>query len=113
MKNIILTGKDFKLTQPLKDYVTQKMNKVNKFAPRDIIEIKVELDIDKNQKKGLINRVEMSVQLPGKILKAGLKAENMREAIDLCLPKLVRRIKKYKTIKSKSKQPGSISIRKP
>jgi ribosome-associated translation inhibitor RaiA len=38
----------------------------------------------------------MSVQLPGIILKAGQKAYNMREAIDLCLPKLMEQVTKYK-----------------
>lgn len=96
MVNIIINGKDFKLTQTLKDYVIKKMARITKLSSLKIQEIKVELDFDKNQKSGEIYRTEMSVQLPGTILKAGQKGYNMREAIDLCLPKLIEQITKYK-----------------
>lgn len=96
MKNIIITGKNFKLTSSLKDYVMKKMGKLNEFSSLRIIEAKVELDFDHNQKSGLINRIEASVQIPGHIFKAGQKAEHMREAIDLCLPKLFEQISKFK-----------------
>lgn len=96
MPNIIITGKDFQLTQPLKDYVNKKMSKITKMSGLRIQEIKVELDFDKNQKSGQIYRSEMSVQLPGRIIKAGQKGYNMREAIDSCLPKLIEQVVKYK-----------------
>lgn len=105
MANIIITGKDFKLTQPLKDYVSRKMEKITKLSSLQIRDIKIELDFDKNQKSGLIYRAEMSVQLPGRILKAGEKAYNMREAVDLCIPKLVEQVTKYKD-KSLSRKKG-------
>lgn len=105
MKNIVITGKDFQLTTSLKEYVEKKMEKISELSSLDIIGMKVELDVDKNQKSGLINRVEMSVQLPGETFKAGQKASNMREAIDLCLPKLVEQVAKYKDKKlSRKKQ---------
>ncbi|MBU0597587.1 ribosome-associated translation inhibitor RaiA [Patescibacteria group bacterium] len=109
--SLVITGKNFKLNSAIKEYVTKQMNKVTKYTSMPINDMKVELDIDKNQQSGLKNRVEVSVELLGKIIKAGHKAENMREAIDLCMPKLIRQIKKYKGIRSKTKQPGSITIR--
>jgi len=96
MNNLIITGKDFKLTPSLKAYVSKKMGKLDEFSSVRILEAKVELDVDHNQKSGLIYRTEMSVQLPGTIFKAGQKAYNMREAIDLCLPKLTEQVMKYK-----------------
>jgi len=107
----IISGKHFPLNQPLKTYIRQKLQKIKNLSP-NILEFKVELDKDKNQQKGEIFRVEMSLKLAGKTLKAGQKAEHMREAIDLCIPKLTRQINKYKTKTRKSKQPGSKSIRK-
>lgn len=110
MPNII-SGKNFKLTPTLKDYITKQMRKAKKFSPAPVIEMKVELDTDKNQRSGDIFRVAASIQLPGKIIKAGQKAEHMREAIDLCLPKLIRQIRKYKTKALKPKNPGQKSVR--
>lgn len=96
MNNLIITGKNFKLTPSLKEYVSKKMNKLDEFSSLRILEAKVELDVDHNQKSGLINRVEASARLPGAVLKAGVKATDMHAAVDLCLPKLIRQVKKYK-----------------
>lgn len=107
----IISGKHFQLNQPLKDYIKQKLQKVKNMAP-NILEFKVELDKDKNQNTGDIFRAEISLKLAGKIIMAGQKAEHMREAIDLCIPKITRQINKYKTVTRKSQQPGNITIRK-
>ena len=107
----IISGKHFQLNQPLKDYIQQKLKKIKNMSP-NILEFKVELDKDKNQKKGNIFRVEISLKLAGKILMAGQKAEHMREAIDLCIPKITGQINKYKTVTRKNLQPGNKTIRK-
>ena len=107
----IISGKHFKLNKPLKDYIERKLIKIKHLSP-NILEFKVELDKDKNQLKGNIFRVEISLKLAGKVLMAGQKAEHMREAIDLCIPKITRQINKYKTVTRKSLQPGNITIRK-
>lgn len=107
-----ITGKNFKLTPTLKNYVLQKTRKLQKFLPVTIREIKIELDHDHNQRTGLVNRIELSVFVPGKVIKAGQKAEHMIEAIDLCLPKLIRQLRKYKTKKLKTSQPGQKTFRK-
>ncbi len=92
----IISGKHFKLTNALKEYVTRQFSKLQKYSPHTFTEMRAELDVDENQRSGDIYRVEMSVGLPGEYLKAGHKGGHMREAIDLCTDKLVRQIKKYK-----------------
>ncbi len=94
--SITITGKNFKLSNPIKVYVTKQLQKVKKISPVPVITMKAELDVDKNQRSGLKNRVEMSVELAGKTIKAGHKAEHMREAIDLCIPKLLRQVRRFK-----------------
>jgi len=59
---------------------------------RAIQRIGVELDVDHNQIKGRKHRIEVWVYLPGRTLQAGLKAEHMREAIDLVYPKIERQV---------------------
>ncbi|MDP2684392.1 MAG: ribosome-associated translation inhibitor RaiA [bacterium] len=106
----IISGKNFRLNQPLKNYIQQKLKKIKNMSP-NILEFKVELDKDKNQHTGDIFRVEISLKLAGKILMAGQKAEHMREAIDLCIPKITKQINKYKTVTRKNQQPGSATVR--
>lgn len=111
MPPIIISAKTFKITPTLKDYATKQMRHAEKFSPLPVKELKVELDHDKNQKTGLVFRAEMSIILSKKIIKAGQKGETMREAIDLCAPKLFRQIKKYKTKLYQKRKPGLKSIR--
>lgn len=100
MVNIIISAKDFKLTPSIKEYVSEKMSKLQKFHP-NITRIGVELDVDHNVTKGLKHRIEVWVDWPGGEAKAGVKAEHMREAIDLVYPKLERQL-----VKAKEKHPG-------
>ena len=96
MPNIIITGKNYKLSPTIKQFVTDKMSKLYRMKNLRISETKVELDFDTNQHSGQIYRVEISVILPGKILKAGAKAYSMQEAINLSLPKIIEQVTKYK-----------------
>ncbi|MBI5037906.1 MAG: ribosome-associated translation inhibitor RaiA [Candidatus Kerfeldbacteria bacterium] len=91
----IISGKNFKLSPTLQDYVTQELRKLEKFSSQ-IISSKAELDHDHNQHTGKVYRVELSVRLPGIVLMAGQKAEHMRTAIEQCLKKLERQVTKYK-----------------
>ncbi|XOU95043.1 MAG: ribosome hibernation-promoting factor, HPF/YfiA family [Candidatus Kerfeldbacteria bacterium] len=107
----IISGKHLKLNSPLKIYILQKLRKIKKLSPH-ILEFKAELDKENNKSQGDVFRAEISLKLAGKIIKAGQKSKHMREAIDLCIPKITRQINKYKTITRKSKQPGNKTIRK-
>jgi len=97
--NITISAKDFDLTPAIKDFVSAKMAKLEKFHP-NIDRISVELDVDHNVTKGMKNRVEVWVRWPGGEVQAGEKAEHMNEAIDLVYPKLERQL-----VKAKEKHP--------
>lgn len=93
--DITLAGKDFALTPSLKAYVRDKLGKLTRFHPK-IERIGVELDVDHNQRRGRIFRVEAWVYLPGRTVEAGVKAEDMHAAIDLVYPKLERQLVRLK-----------------
>lgn len=93
--NIIITGKDFKLTSSIKQFVEEKMKKVERHSSK-ITEMRVELDVDRNQTKGEIYRAEITAHLPGSLLKAGEKAEDLHDAITLSVDKLLGQLRKYK-----------------
>ncbi len=93
--NVIISAKDFKLTDTLKAYVIKHTAKLSHFS-KSIQEIKVELDADKNQTTGVRFRAEASALVNGRYFKAGERAEHIQEAIDLCMPKLVRQVERYK-----------------
>lgn len=92
---IIITGKDFKLTPSLKDYVQEKALKLMKYN-NHVQQVKYELDYDHNQKSGDINRVEIWATIPGRVLQVGLKASDMHAAIDVATDKINRQLVKAK-----------------
>ena len=97
--NLTIGAKDFKLTPSLKEYVTDKLSKLQKFHPR-ITKIGVELDVDHNVTKGRKFRVEVWIDWAGGGIEAGSKGESMQEALDLVYPKLERQL-----VKAKEKHP--------
>lgn len=92
--NITISAKDFDLTPSIKEYVEEKLGKLERFS-KHLQRVGVELDVDHSSHSGAIHRVEVWAYFPGKTLQAGLKAEHMREAIDLVYPKIERQIVDY------------------
>lgn len=105
--NITINAKDFQLTPAIKEYVEEKLGKLERFSKR-IQRIGVELDVDHNVTKGLKHRIEVWVYLPEKTLQAGLKAEHMNEAIDLVYPKVERLITSHEGKRRDQKRPSRI-----
>lgn len=95
--NITISGKNFKLTPSIKEYVTTKFGKLERYNS-NIRRIGVELDVDHNVTKGKKHRIEVWVYLPSKTVQAGMKAEHMEEAIDLVYPLIERQLVKQKEI---------------
>lgn len=105
--NITINAKDFKLSPAVKEYVEEKLGKLERFSKR-IQRIGVELEVDHNVTKGMKNRIEVWIYLPEKTLRAGLKAEHMNEAIDLVYPKVERLITSYEGKRRDQKRPSRI-----
>ncbi len=84
---VIISGKNFSLTPSLKEYTEKKVLKLMKFSP-SIEQARIELDVDHNQRSGNINRVEIWLLLQKKTLQIGIKANDMRAAIDQAIDKL-------------------------
>ncbi|RJO59300.1 ribosome-associated translation inhibitor RaiA [Candidatus Parcubacteria bacterium] len=95
---MIISSKNFKLTPSLKNYAERKFGRLTHLSRQPITQLRARLDFDKNQKKGELCRVEASVVYLGKTLKAGTKASDMHEAIDLTYEKLERRLRDAKEL---------------
>lgn len=93
--NIIISGKNFSLTPSLKNYVNDKVSKVFHYWNK-IIRARVELDVDHNQTSGERYRAVIWLEIPGKDIEVGGKANDMHAAIDMLMPKLERLIVKAK-----------------
>lgn len=84
-------GKNYKLNDNLKEVSEKKLGKLDKYFSEDI-ECKVTYSQEKNFRK-----VEVTIMIPGAILRAEESTDDMYTSIDKVVDALVSQIRKHKT----------------
>lgn len=92
---LIITGKDFRLSPSLKTFVAQQAAKLERFR-QDILKVKFELDVDRHHQHGDNCRVEGWAYLPHRVIAAGGRASAMHVAVEKVAHTLSRRLEKDK-----------------
>ncbi len=87
---INVRGKQFKVTDALKDYAEKRVGKLEKYSD-DFADIQVTLSVEKERQ-----RVEVTAPLNGFILRGEEETEDMYSSIDLVIDKLERQMEKYR-----------------
>ena len=86
-----LVGKNIDLTEALKDRASEKLSKIDKYFNEEVRARAV----FSTQKNG--QTVEVTIFLPGTILRAEETTQDMYESIDKVVDALSRQTRKYKT----------------
>lgn len=88
-----IRGQNMLLTDALKDYATKKIGRLERyFETAPTSDVCVTLSVVKN-----MQAVEVTIPLPGVLLRAEVRSEDMYASIDLVTEKLERQIRKHKT----------------
>ena len=85
------TGKNMDVTEALKDVTNKKLGKLEKYFQEDI-QGDVVFSTEKNRQI-----IEVTINLPGTILRAEESSDDMYVAIDKAIDVLERQIRKHKT----------------
>jgi len=87
-------GDHLEVTAALREYVEKKLNRMEKYfeAPLTSEQVNVTLSVVKG-----LQAVEVTISLPGILLRAEERHNDMYAAIDLVVDKLERQIRKHKT----------------
>lgn len=103
--NFNIRGQNIQLTDALRDYAAKKIGRLERyFEAPPTSDVTVTLSVGKN-----LQTVEVTIPLPGVLLRAEEKSEDMYAAIDLVTEKLERQIRKHKTkVNRKFRQEGGI-----
>jgi len=88
--NVQVSGHHVEVTQPIRDYVLSKLERVQRHFDQ-VIDINVILSVQKLRQKA-----EISVHMSGKDIHVESDDEDMYAAIDLMMDKLDRQIIKHK-----------------
>ena len=96
---VVIEGKNIELTKALKDYVNEKLSRLQHHFENIIKghEVKVKLGVAKNPRITENNITEVTIFLDGKIIRSEQASEDMYASIDLVVDKLDRQIQKYKS----------------
>ena len=88
---VIISGKHMEVTNALKDYVSKKIGKLEKYF-KEIAEVQVTLSVEKER-----HIVEVTILVNGIILRGEEETGDMYTSIDMVIDKLEKQIEKYKT----------------
>lgn len=94
--NISIKGTNLDLTEPLKDYVNEKVGHLDKFIS-GVIDSHVELERDHHHRSGNVFRAEVTMFVGGKTIRAEASTEDIYAGIDLVIPKLKEQLSKFKS----------------
>jgi putative sigma-54 modulation protein len=100
-----IRGQNIEVTEALREYVEKKLSKLERyFEAPPTSEVYVTLNVIKG-----LQTVEVTIPLPGVMLRAEEKHNDMYASIDLVIDKLERQIRKHKTkVNRKIRQEGGM-----
>ena len=103
--NIKITGKDLKATEPIKDYIERKIERLVKYFGE-------EFDVSATIKtEGKEQVAELQVSVEGKTLRAVTAHNDLYASIDKDIDILEGQVRKFKTKKDKQNMSDSIKMK--
>lgn len=106
---LMVVGKNFEITQSIRDYLAKKIKKLTRHLP-DIDEAKVEIHEEKTKSPEHRVSVQITIKSRGTLLRSEERSANAHTAIDAVIDVLGRRIERYKA-KFEKKGRGANSAR--
>ena len=98
---IELIGKDYVISERLKEILEKKLGKLDKFFSDDAQASVV------CRKEGERQTMEVNVKFGGRLVRSEYSSDNMYDNIDVILPKIIKQIEKHRTKLSKKLRPDA------
>ena len=92
---IIISGKHLKITDAIKNYTEEKINKISKYTDA-ITEVDVVLSVEDTKSSGQIHKADGLVYASGTKIKVETENTDLYAAIDELSERLERQVRKYK-----------------
>ncbi len=89
--DIQVTGRNVLVTDPMKDYVMEKISKIERLGNR-IVDVNVTMDIQRFE-----HRVDIVVKIDNLKIKSHATSDNMYASIDMAVAKLLEQLRRYKS----------------
>ncbi|MFN3361221.1 MAG: ribosome hibernation-promoting factor, HPF/YfiA family [Pseudanabaenaceae cyanobacterium] len=106
---LVIQGKNIDITDAIRDYVRQKIDRAVSHYQALTHEVDVSLSVARNPRISASQAAEVTVYANGTVIRAEEKSDNLYASIDLVADKIARKLRKFKEKKS-SKTPEKTSI---
>jgi len=93
---LVIQGKNIEITDSLREYVTQKIEKAVSHFQNLITEVDVHLSVARNPRINSKQVAEVTIYVNGSVVRAEEGSENLYATIDLVADKISRQLRKYK-----------------
>lgn len=103
---LLIHGKNMEITDSLREYVHQKIEKAANHYQNLTTEIDVHLSVARNPRITPNQTAEVTLFVNGSVIRAEESSENLYASIDLVADKIARQLRKYK---EKKRQPNARS----
>lgn len=101
-------GKNIEVTDAIREYVSQKLEKVLSHFDQLTMGVDVYLSVERNPRISMGQSAEVTVQASGTVIRAEERTENLYASIDLVADKLHRQMRKYKERLQKKPKPKTV-----
>ena len=97
---LVIQGKNMEVTEAIREYVEQKIDKAVSHFQALTTEIDVHLSVARNPRIASSQSAEVTVYANGSVIRAEEKSENLYVSIDLVADKISRKLRKFKERKN-------------
>lgn len=104
--NVVITGKELKATEAIKDYVEKKLERIEKYFEGEELEASVKIKTEKS-----LQIAEMQMTIRGTTLRAVTGTKDLYASIDKDIDILEGQIRKMKTKREKMNKDESIRLK--
>ncbi|NUN65552.1 ribosome-associated translation inhibitor RaiA [Pseudanabaena biceps] len=102
---LVIQGKNIEVTEAIREYVEQKIDKAVSHFQSLTTEVDVHLSVARNPRIASSQSAEVTVYANGSVIRAEEKSENLYASIDLVADKIARKLRKFKERKSDRNAP--------
>ncbi|MBD2309035.1 ribosome-associated translation inhibitor RaiA [Chroococcidiopsis sp. FACHB-1243] len=103
---LVIHGKNIEITDAIREYVNQKIEKAVNHFQTLTTEVDVHLSVARNPRINPKQAAEVTIYANGTVIRAEESSENLYASIDLVADKIARQLRKYKErLQDKKTQP--------
>ncbi|WP_193195015.1 ribosome hibernation-promoting factor, HPF/YfiA family [Nostoc sp. MG11] len=100
---LVIHGKNIEITEAIREYVHQKIEKAVNHFQNITNEVDVHLSVARNPRINPRQAAEVTIYANGSVIRAEESSENLYASIDLVADKIARQLRKYKERRQEQK----------